>query len=214
VGFGTGVFYPSFVMRTLFLDLGSNKGSLACVDDRSVVHLVAIDHRIDDSALMGLIERVVNDAGWTLRDLTHIACVTGPGGFTSLRVGVATANALGFTLGVPVAGVHLSDLWAARATEKSFWWLHSTKKKELFLRGFGDEAKSHAEPVCVSTDALASMVKGGVWTGELIAEQEAMVMELGIQKAEAKPLADVLPELLAGLSYNKKTLLPWYGRGY
>ncbi len=39
------------------------------------------------------------------RGLRGIAVVKGPGSFTSLRVGIATANALSFALGVPVVGV-------------------------------------------------------------------------------------------------------------
>lgn len=193
-------------MRTLFLDLGSNKGSLACVDDRSVVHLVAIDHRIDDSALMGLIERVVNDAGWTLRDLTHIACVTGPGGFTSLRVGVATANALSDALVIPICGIHLSDLYRERGEGV---WMHSTKKKELFIRD------SDAEARCIAVDDLPQhLQKGGHWIGELIPDQRSIVEDAGMKEAVLRSLKDVLPEFLKDLEYKKQILQPWYGRGW
>ena len=39
------------------------------------------------------------------RGLQGIAVVKGPGSFTSLRVGISTANALAFGLGIPVLGV-------------------------------------------------------------------------------------------------------------
>jgi tRNA threonylcarbamoyladenosine biosynthesis protein TsaB len=38
------------------------------------------------------------------KDLAKIQVKTGPGSFTGLRVGVSTANALGFSLGIPVNG--------------------------------------------------------------------------------------------------------------
>ncbi|OGY47625.1 MAG: hypothetical protein A2840_01235 [Candidatus Buchananbacteria bacterium RIFCSPHIGHO2_01_FULL_47_11b] len=40
----------------------------------------------------------------TFADITAVAVVSGPGPFTATRVGVVTANTLGWVLGVPVAG--------------------------------------------------------------------------------------------------------------
>lgn len=55
-----------------------------------------------------------------LAALKRIIVHAGPGGFTSLRVGVTTANALGYALGIPVIGVtgpanNLDDLLAQSA---------------------------------------------------------------------------------------------------
>lgn len=43
-----------------------------------------------------------------LRDLTDIEVNSGPGSFTGLRVGVSVANALGWSLGIPVNGNNVS----------------------------------------------------------------------------------------------------------
>lgn len=213
-------------MQNLYLDVASHastplsasQGCIACVTDDRVLRMTPIDHRIDDAELIPLIEQTVKDAGWSYKDLTHIACVTGPGGFTSLRVGVSAANALVYALKVPVCGVHLSDLYAARTdnsqlTTDKLLWVHSTKKKELFIRRFGDNARSAFEAECISIDALSSFVKSGdEWMGELIPEQEKVMTELGAKRAALTPLQEVLPSLLKNQRYEKKTLLPWYGR--
>lgn len=51
-----------------------------------------------------------HDADWEA--LEAIACVTGPGGFTSVRIGVASARALAYGLGVPCYGVPLTHVMA------------------------------------------------------------------------------------------------------
>ncbi|MDD5751468.1 MAG: tRNA (adenosine(37)-N6)-threonylcarbamoyltransferase complex dimerization subunit type 1 TsaB [Candidatus Peribacteraceae bacterium] len=101
-------------MRILFIDLASHNGLLACVTEHHVVASVPLDHRVDDGELMTMLEKVLQEAGWKFADLTHVACVTGPGGFMSLRVAVALANTLVHQLKIPGTGVHLSDVYAAR----------------------------------------------------------------------------------------------------
>ncbi len=44
-----------------------------------------------------------------VNDLSGIIVSVGPGGFTSLRIGVVTANALGFALDIPIAGLQKDD---------------------------------------------------------------------------------------------------------
>lgn len=59
--------------------------------------------------LLPLIERLLKKNKIKLGDLSGIIVVFGPGGFTSVRIGVVTANTLGFALGIPVAGVKKID---------------------------------------------------------------------------------------------------------
>lgn len=54
--------------------------------------------------LLPFIERILNEEGKSLKDITEIKVNTGPGSFTGLRVGVSVANALGWTLGIRVNG--------------------------------------------------------------------------------------------------------------
>ncbi len=57
------------------------------------------------------------------KDLTHIACVRGPGSFTGLRLALATASGLARTTGARLAGMPYLRLLAATAAEAAgaFW---------------------------------------------------------------------------------------------
>lgn len=54
--------------------------------------------------LLPLIEKILKKNKLEFTDLTAIEVEIGPGSFTGLRVGVSIANALGFSLKIPVNG--------------------------------------------------------------------------------------------------------------
>ena len=202
-------------MHYLFLDLASHDGLLACCDDESVIASKSIDHRIGDQELLPLFEDILRETGWIPAELTHVACVVGPGGFMSLRVVVGFANTLIHQLKISGTGIHLSDLLQARASDQDFVWLHSTKKQELCVRGFGSFAALWPEAVHLTTDVFLQQVpQGAVWAGELIPEHRDLFQEKQLTSLILQPLTDVLPSFLGSRSYTQNLLEPWYGRGW
>ena len=68
-------------------------------DKGKVVKSLSERNKFGSQILLPLIKDLVD-----VKSLTAIEVETGPGSFTGLRVGVSVANALGFSLGIPVNG--------------------------------------------------------------------------------------------------------------
>ena len=61
--------------------------------------------RAQAEKLLLAVSAILKKAKLKLKDIEAIEVENSGGSFTSLRIGVATANALGFALGVPVKGM-------------------------------------------------------------------------------------------------------------
>jgi len=83
--------------------------------DGSVAERSHVGGRAHAELLAPAIEEVCALSGCTLADVDVVAVDIGPGLFTGLRVGVATAKALGQSLGIGVLGVTSLDILAAGA---------------------------------------------------------------------------------------------------
>jgi tRNA A37 threonylcarbamoyladenosine modification protein TsaB len=187
-------------MKCLYIDLASRDGRIACVGE-TVVSSEDVSNKLSDGEVIPIVERVLKDSEWEHKDLTHIVCVVGPGGFTSLRVAVTFANVLSDQLGIPSAGIHLSEVYKKR-TEEDVYWMHSTKKDQLFVRG-----GKWDEPTLISLNDIPC----GNWMGELLDEHKKAS---GAEQIQLKDLTEVLPDLVSAAGYSKEILHPWYGRGW
>lgn len=77
---------------------------VALKDKGKIIKSLTEENEYGSQALLPLIEKLLKSQRKEFKDLTGIEVQTGPGSFTGLRVGVSVANALGFSLGIPVNG--------------------------------------------------------------------------------------------------------------
>lgn len=73
-------------------------------DNGKVVKSLTEKNEFGSQVLLPLIEKLLKSQKLEYKDLKGIEVETGPGSFTGIRVGVSVANALGYSLGIPVNG--------------------------------------------------------------------------------------------------------------
>lgn len=66
------------------------------------VKTLSKENQFGSQALLPLIEKILKEENLNYKDLKGVEIDVGPGSFTGLRVGVAVANALGYSLRIPV----------------------------------------------------------------------------------------------------------------
>ena len=88
----------------LYIDTASHTEiDVKIMDGEKIVAEKKVEaERMQAEKLLPLIEKVLKEAKLKLKDIAGIKVVNQGGSFTSLRIGVVTANALGFALGIPV----------------------------------------------------------------------------------------------------------------
>ncbi|HUQ63269.1 MAG TPA: tRNA (adenosine(37)-N6)-threonylcarbamoyltransferase complex dimerization subunit type 1 TsaB [Acidimicrobiales bacterium] len=99
----------------LILGVETATGQVGCAigrHDGVIGSFRAVRERRHVETLVPAIEFTCRQAGVELRDLAAVAVDIGPGLFSGLRVGVATAKALALALRIPVLGVSSLDLLA------------------------------------------------------------------------------------------------------
>jgi tRNA threonylcarbamoyladenosine biosynthesis protein TsaB len=106
-----------FPISTLALDTSTEVLSL-CATRGDTWAAMSVDRGLHHSpALIPLAERLLHDLEMTVRDLELVVCSIGPGSFTGIRIGIATALGIGHGRGIPVVGVSPLDAlgrsWAA-----------------------------------------------------------------------------------------------------
>lgn len=93
-------------MLTLALDTSTPTGSVALLEEEALLAEASAEVKgRHGELLIGTIAGVLEAAGRTMAQVDLIAVGIGPGSFTGVRIGVATAKGLSFANGVPLVGV-------------------------------------------------------------------------------------------------------------
>ncbi|HEX3150330.1 MAG TPA: tRNA (adenosine(37)-N6)-threonylcarbamoyltransferase complex dimerization subunit type 1 TsaB [Gemmataceae bacterium] len=122
--------------RVLILETAGPVGQAALAADGRVIaeaRLGAERRRASDLAVV--VERMLGQAGWKPVTLTAVIVALGPGSYTGLRVGLASAKALAYAVGSKFFGVESFAAIALR-TSGEISVIGDALKGELFRRDY------------------------------------------------------------------------------
>jgi len=79
-------------------------------DDQIIGQVENTEEYKQSELLLGMIDKLYKDTGYKLQDTRFISVVTGPGAFSALRLGVATANTLAWSLKIPIIELNVAEV--------------------------------------------------------------------------------------------------------
>lgn len=172
-------------MLVLALDTAAHLCSAALYDaERSRV----VGHSSEDigrghaERMMAVLDAALDKAGAAYPDIGKIAVSVGPGSFTGIRVGVATARGLALALGVPVVGVTTLEALAGSVDASPAMPVLATidaSRAELYCQLFSAEGNGPARALGAHEAADIVTAHSAAIVGSGAAAIEAVLAEAG-----------------------------------
>ena len=168
--------------------------ALRLAADQPPAHEIMATSHGHATALAPMIQRVAKATGIPLTALKGIAVSCGPGGFTGIRVGLATARAMALAIGCPIVGIGTFQALAATAARsggalaaRNLVVLDS-RRSELFAVELGPNLKPLSPPALLGADEIVARCRSG--DVALIADAElTQFAGLGGHSASADAIA-------------------------
>lgn len=100
-------------MKILALDSSGLVASVAIATEDSLIAEYTVNYKKTHSqTLLPMLDEIVSMVGLDMSEVDAITITAGPGSFTGLRIGSATAKGLGLALNKPIVGVPTVDALA------------------------------------------------------------------------------------------------------
>ncbi len=126
-------------MKLLAIESSTPSSSIALMEDGLVVSSATrIDRRGHSAFLTAAMDFCLDQADWRPSELDGVAVGVGPGLYTGLRVGLATAQGLAATLGIPIVPVTSLDALAHRSKtgRRHIWAVVDLRRGEFAVASY------------------------------------------------------------------------------
>ena len=161
-------------MKILGIDTSSMAASVAVIEDNKLICEYTINTKKTHSQkLMPMIENMLNLSDLNVRELDAIAVCEGPGSFTGLRIGMATAKAIAHVNDIPVIGVNSLEVLAANMNlcDKKICSILDAQRNQVYTGRYHYEGTKLLEE-------LAQSKEEWILVGEAVYKYEDKIKEI------------------------------------
>ncbi len=152
-------------MRILAIETSTYSGSIALISSKSVMGEYYFNiGPAHTEKLVPSIDWLLSELNINKSDLTGVAVSLGPGSFTSLRVGISTAKAISYSIGIPLLGVSSLEVLAMNFPFSTYniCPMIDARKGQVFTALFRAERgklERLSEDMLISVEKLADITK-------------------------------------------------------
>ena len=192
-------------MITLAIDTANENIAIALLNGTQV--LAEINQgmpRGQGEALVPMIQEMLNKAGIKPVDVHQLAVTLGPGSFTGVRIGMATARGMALALNIPVFGTTTLEAGAFQTTGKVLSVL-DTKRGDFYTQLFQD-GEPLEEPAIRSIEQIKMLTDVS-----LVGSSAPAVAEETGFPVQNPPLSPAVAVALSAL-LHKREANPYYLR--
>jgi tRNA threonylcarbamoyladenosine biosynthesis protein TsaB len=192
----------------LALDTTQNSGSIALATGERLVYSAFFDIRITHSeTLMPSIDHALKFCGAEPRDLEAIYVCRGPGSFTGLRIGLATAKGIAFGLDIPLYAYSSLELAALGACGlgRNILVAIDAKMKEVYYAAYNQNLEELISPQVAKPEELGKLeLDDYILCGSAVQQLEPLLKATGQHYSVLSPAHQFIGA--AGLFYLAEKL--------
>lgn len=147
-------------MKVLALDTSNQALAVALVENgRLQTEMTLAVKRNHSISLMPTIDFLMQSVGWKPADLERIVVAQGPGSYTGLRIGVATAKTLAYTLGIDLVGISSLQALVPKGVDGLVVPVIDARRNHVYA-GFYKDGQAVKTDTYLSFESLLEEVKG------------------------------------------------------
>ncbi len=152
-------------IKVLALESSATAVSVALCEDESLIAQSFLHNGLTHSqTLLPMVESLLQQAGWTMQDIDLLGIAAGPGSFTGLRIGMATAKGLAWLHDTPCAACSTLEAmaWNAVGMVGELYAVMDARRGQVYHAHFSSDGSSIrrlSPDRAISLEALAQEVK-------------------------------------------------------